>query len=99
MIQAGVSSATGGSLRYDPGHGTFIQTVTRGGKYGRSVAIATSRDFKSWTDLGVVFRADELNQKLGGETIRGRLTGEFRIMHGGKEPGAAGSGTRRTRSG
>jgi hypothetical protein len=68
-----VPSSDEANLSYDPDHGTFIHTVKRGGKYGRSVAIATSRDFKSWMDLGVVFQADELDQKLGAKTIRSRL--------------------------
>lgn len=68
-----VPSSDEANLSYDPHQGLFIHTVKRGGKYGRAVAIATSRDFKSWTDLGVVFQADAFDQKLGSERIQARL--------------------------
>ena len=43
---------------------------------GRSVAIATTSDFYSnnWTDLGIVFRADDEDQRLGVEEIEARLS-------------------------
>jgi hypothetical protein len=59
---APVPSADEGNLSFDPRDGLFVHTVKRGGTYGRSVAIATTHDFKNWDDYGVVFQADELDQ-------------------------------------
>ena len=67
-----IPSSDEANLSYDPAAGLFIHTVKRGGKYGRSVAIAVSRDFEKWTDHGVVFEADELDQRLGVQHIRSR---------------------------
>lgn len=68
-----VQSSDEGNLSYDPREGLFIHSVKRGGKYGRSVAIATSRDFKTWRDYGVVFEADDLDQEIGRRRIAERL--------------------------
>ncbi len=68
-----ISSNDEGNFSYDPREGLFIHSVKRGGPYGRSVAIATSRDFKSWHDYGVVFHADELDQEIGKRRIAERL--------------------------
>ena len=62
-----------GNFSYDPSEGLFIHSVKRGGPFGRSVAIATSRDFKTWNDYGVVFHADELDQEIGMRRIVERL--------------------------
>ncbi len=62
-----------GNFSYDPSEGLFIHSVKRGGPFGRSVAIATSRDFKTWNDYGVVFHADELDQEIGKRRIAERL--------------------------
>ena len=67
-IQSGDES----NFSYDPRHGLFIHTVKRGGPYGRAVAIATSRDFQTWKDYGVVFHADELDQEMGRKNIEAR---------------------------
>ena len=67
-----IPSSDEGNFSYDPQQGLFIHTVKRMGPFGRSVAIATSRDFKSWADDGVVFHADELDQKLGVQHIHAR---------------------------
>ena len=64
-----VRSADEANFSFDPAHGLFIHTVKRTGPYGRSVAIAHSRDFKNWTDLGVVFHADETDQVIGKQRI------------------------------
>ena len=37
------------------------------------MALATSRDFKNWTDYGLIFQSDDLDQKLGVENIKARL--------------------------
>ena len=62
-----------GNFSYDPREGLFIHAVKRGGPFGRAVAIATSRDFKTWRDYGVVFHADELDQEIGKQRIAERL--------------------------
>ena len=62
-----------GNFSYDPREGLFIHAVKRGGPFGRAVAIATSRDFKTWRDYGVVFHADELDQEIGKRRIAERL--------------------------
>ena len=61
------------NFSYDPKQGLFIHSVKRSGPFGRSVAIATSRDFKTWRDYGVVFHADELDQEIGRRRIEERL--------------------------
>lgn len=67
-----ILSSDEGNFSYDPREGLFIHTVKRGGPFGRSVAIATSRDFKTWEDYGVVFHADKLDQELGRKNIQAR---------------------------
>ena len=37
------------------------------------MALATSRDFKNWTDYGLIFQSDDLDQQLGVENIKARL--------------------------
>ena len=61
------------NFSYDPQHRLFIHTVKRTGLYGRSVAVATSRDFKTWKDYGVVFHADQQDQAIGIRRIKERL--------------------------
>ena len=68
-----IPSSDESNFSFNPAEGLFIHTVKRGGKYGRSVALATSRDFKDWTDHGLIFQSDDLDQKLGVENIRMRL--------------------------
>jgi len=68
-----IPSSDEGNFSYDPKEGLFIHSVKRGGPYGRSVAMATSRDFKTWNDYGVVFHADELDQEIGRKRIAERL--------------------------
>ena len=67
-----IPSSDEGNLSYDPREGLFIHSVKRGGPFGRAVAIATSRDFKTWNDYGVVFHADKRDQELGVENIQAR---------------------------
>ena len=68
-----VPSSDEGNFSYDPDHELFIHSVKRSGPYGRSVAIATSRDFATWKDYGVVFHADALDQTIGRRRIAERL--------------------------
>ncbi|MCA9010723.1 MAG: hypothetical protein KDB01_13320 [Planctomycetaceae bacterium] len=67
-----IPSSDEGNFSYDPEEGLFIHSVKRGGPFGRSVAIATSRDFRTWLDYGVVFHADPKDQELGGRNIQAR---------------------------
>jgi hypothetical protein len=67
-----IPSSDEGNLSYDPKEGLFIHSVKRGGPFGRAVAMATSRDFKTWNDYGVVFHADKRDQELGIENIQAR---------------------------
>lgn len=69
----GIPSSDEGNFSYDPSHGLFVHTVKRGGPHGRSVALATSADFETWTDLGLVFQADDLDQELGKGHIAARM--------------------------
>ena len=68
-----IPSSDEGNFSYDPSEGLYIHSVKRGGPFGRSVAIATSLDFKTWRDYGVVFHADELDQEIGMRRIVERL--------------------------
>ncbi|MBI3860435.1 MAG: hypothetical protein HY290_00915 [Planctomycetia bacterium] len=68
-----ITSSDEGNFSYSPEEGLFIHTVKRGGPYGRAVALATSRDFREWNDLGLVFHADDRDQELGRQQIATRL--------------------------
>ena len=68
-----IESSDEANFSFDPRSGLFIHTVKRGGQYGRAVAIATSQDFKTWKDYGVVFHADDLDQEIGRRRIAERL--------------------------
>ncbi len=69
---AKIASSDEGNFSYDAERGLFLHTVKRGGKHGRSAALATSRDFKMWTDFGLVFQADDSDQQLGRQNIEAR---------------------------
>lgn len=71
-----VPSSDESNLSYDPAEGLFIHSVKRGGTFGRSVAIAVSRDFEHWDDYGLVFQADEEDQQRGAAIIRRRVADE-----------------------
>ena len=68
-----IPSSDEANFTFDAKDGLYIYTVKRGGKFGRSVAMATSRDFKTWQDFGLVFGADEKDQELGVRNIKSRL--------------------------
>lgn len=67
-----VQSSDEGNCSFDASQGLFIHTVKRRGKHGRAVALATSKDFKNWTDYGLVFQSDDRDQELGKEHIQAR---------------------------
>ena len=67
----GIETSDEQNLSYDPVSGRFIYTVKRGNRFGRAVALATTTDFyaPNYTDFGLVFGADVLDQKLGQKRI------------------------------
>ena len=71
---AKIPSSDEGNLSLDPREGLFIHTAKRGARFGRAVALATSRDFQSWTDYGIVFQSDEMDQDLGKKHIQARTS-------------------------
>jgi hypothetical protein len=79
----GVPSSDEANFSYDEKDGLFILTVKRGGPYGRAVCLATSRDFQTWEDHGLIFHADERDQELGRQNIAARLADSER--HGIRE--------------
>ena len=68
-----IQSSDEGNFSFAIDQGLFIHTVKRGGTYGRAVALATSKDFATWDDFGVVFEADSRDQELGRAHIAKRL--------------------------
>jgi hypothetical protein len=66
-------SADESNLSYDHLTRTFIATLKTNGPYGRAHALWTSKDFEHWTDLGVLFHADEQDQILGRKQMEARL--------------------------
>ncbi|MAR13276.1 MAG: hypothetical protein CL681_25320 [Blastopirellula sp.] len=62
------------NMSFDRAGKTFIATLKRGGPFGCSHRIWTSRNFTEWTDTGVLFHADELNQQLAKKNIDARLS-------------------------
>ncbi len=73
LIDADVlPSSDESNLSFDRQQRIFIATLKRGGPYGRSHGIWTSRDFTNWIDTGVLFHADELDQELGHQNIAAR---------------------------
>ena len=68
-----ISSGDESNMSLDERDHMFLLTAKRGGPFGRSVYLLTSRDFENWRDRGLIFHADELDQKLGRENIKARL--------------------------
>jgi len=60
------------NMSFDEKEHLFILTVKRVTDRRRCVALATSKDFEHWTDHGIVFQADDLDQELGRENIKAR---------------------------
>jgi hypothetical protein len=69
-----IPSSDEGNFSFDPREGLFIHTVKRGARFGRALALATSRDFQNWTDYGVVFQSDDMDQELGKKNILARAS-------------------------
>jgi len=68
-----IASSDEYNLSFDGKQHLFIATPKVGGPHGRSVALATSADCRNWTDYGLVFHADDLDQELGRKNIEARL--------------------------
>jgi hypothetical protein len=70
---AGVPSGDEANFSFDEKAHLFILTVKRGGPHGRSVHLETSKDFQTWTNHGLMFHADDLDQRLGRKMIKARF--------------------------
>ena len=69
-----IPSSDESNLSYDRSTRTFIAMLKRGGPFGRSYALSTSRDFKKWTAPELVFHADAEDQRRAKANIRERLS-------------------------
>lgn len=57
-------------LTYDEEKRLFIAAVKRRGPYGRSWHLITSPDFEQWTEHGLIFHADQLDQENGNQRLQ-----------------------------
>lgn len=60
-----VPSSDESNLTLDDDRGRFIATPKQRGPYGRSFALSTSADFEHWSDLELIFHADQQDQENG----------------------------------
>ena len=67
-----IQSSDEGNFSFNAETGLFIHTVKRSGTFGRAVALATSKDFETWDDFGLVFQSDEEDQQRGKKHIAHR---------------------------
>ena len=70
-----VPSSDEAHFGYDEEDGLFIATVKHAGPdgkspYGRSFCLSTSEDFENWSDLELIFHADQIDQENGEERLR-----------------------------
>ena len=75
-----ISSGDEYNLSLDEQEHLFLLTIKGGGAHGRSVHLVTSRDFKTWTNHGLIFHADDLDQQLGRQHIKARMANP-RLQH------------------
>lgn len=68
-----ISAADETNLSYDRLTRTFIATMKTSGPHGRAHAIWISKDFAEWTNLKVLFHADEEDQRRAQLNIQARL--------------------------
>ena len=75
LDRPGLPSGDEANFSIDEETGTYIATLKEGemGPYGRSISLATSKDFEHWTQHGLVFHADEKDQELNAEVITARF--------------------------
>ncbi len=71
----GLPTGDEGNMTFDEQTGTYIATLKEGemGPHGRSIALATSKDFDNWSQPELVFHADEKDLELAKEHIAERL--------------------------
>ena len=88
MVPGVASVPTGDeqNLTFDEQNHIYLLTVKRGGPHGRSVGLATSEDFEHWTDHGLIFHADNHDQKIGKERIKAHLADPHRQQPFWKNP-------------
>lgn len=74
LDRPGLPTGDEANLSIDDEAGIYIATLKEGemGPYGRSISLATSKDFEHWSDPGLVFHADEKDQELNREVIAAR---------------------------
>ncbi len=74
LDKPGLPTGDEANLSIDQVDGIYIATLKEGemGPYGRSISLATSRDFEDWSDPELVFHADETDQELNREVIAKR---------------------------
>ncbi len=74
LDRPGLPSADEANLSKDEEAGIYIATLKVGemGPYGRSISLATSKDFVEWSDPELVFHADEEDQTLNRKVIAAR---------------------------
>ena len=77
-ITAGVTiqSSDEWNFSLDVDERLYIATVKQGGPYGRSVYLATSRNYNDWSEPELIFHADDLDQELGRQNIEDRFADE-----------------------
>ena len=69
----GIASGDEANFSFDQKAHLFLLTVKRDGLNGRSVHLETSADFETWTNHGLVFHADDLDQQLFARNLEARL--------------------------
>jgi hypothetical protein len=71
----GLPTGDTGHLTFDEVTRTYIATLKEGemGRRGRSIALATSKDFDHWTQPELVFHADDKDVELAKQHIAERL--------------------------
>lgn len=71
----GLPTGDTGHLSFDEVTHTYIATLKEGemGPHGRSIALATSKDFDHWTQPELVFHADDKDMELAMDRIAERL--------------------------
>ena len=70
-----VPSSDEAHLTYHADRGLFVATVKHAGPdgrapYGRSFCLSTSEDFENWSELELVFHADQIDQENGFERLQ-----------------------------
>ena len=67
------------NISFDERGHTFLLTTKCRGPNGRSHSLGTSKDFENWTNHGLIFHADGMDQELGRERIKTYLADPTRV--------------------